>query len=658
MKKLLLCIFSLLMLSTIAQVPQGVGYQGVATDANGIELVNQSISIRASVLSGSATGTIEWEETHATSTDTFGLFTITIGQGTNTGNGVQADFADISWGTNTYFLKIEMDVNGGTNYAFMGTNQMMSVPYALYAESANINYDSISNFLSGDSTFITNVGSAMGGGGCDFQFPEGLHGEVISIDMLQGNYTVPNGKNFYILNAYSDVGETIINLDGNNFIKYNDIQLGSLGGNPMAGSGTTLSVHSHSSSPSFSMLYGLLIEKEVDFIAINMLQGNYTVPNGKNLYILNAYCNMGQTVINLDGNNFIKYGDPGFGLYSSEDISIAGSGSTLSVYSINSSPNHNMIYGYLADENYFANCGSNSNSNAGNSTDPVFPSNGSALNDSLLSGKRVYFISNGSNTGKIIESDINGSVTNVIYETTKHIQRIFLDEVNQDLYWIEGSRNSGSTTGTAIIKKSNILNFSASRVIISPHSLDNISDLWYSNLTSLVYWSVKEGDDRGKIFNNQNDLVNIHFDPNGNSGIKSFCINPSTGEIYYVINSDIYKVGQPNIIASAPGDITKMVYDPNNNAIILLVEYYGWKVKYLSLNNNTINDIIGEDDGFSNLYQINHVGTGLAIFNDSGTTKIFFSHMGYRIQKINFDGSNYEVILGTHESPYSITTDQ
>ena len=38
---------------------------------------------------------------------------------------------------------------------------MMSVPYALYAESANINYDSISNLLSNDSTFITNVGGGM-----------------------------------------------------------------------------------------------------------------------------------------------------------------------------------------------------------------------------------------------------------------------------------------------------------------------------------------------------------------------------------------------------------------------------------------------------------------------------------------------------------------
>ena len=129
MKKLLLLLLFLPLLA-FTQVPQAVGYQGVATDANGVELVNQSISIRASIISASPTGTIEWQETHTTSTDTFGLFTLTIGQGTSTGTGAQTSFADITWGANTHFLKIEMDVNGGTNYSHMGTNQMMSVPYS------------------------------------------------------------------------------------------------------------------------------------------------------------------------------------------------------------------------------------------------------------------------------------------------------------------------------------------------------------------------------------------------------------------------------------------------------------------------------------------------------------------------------------------------
>ena len=134
----LLILFLLIPTLVFSQVPQGVRYQGVATDANGIELINQSISIRASILSTSPTGNIEWQEIHNTATDTFGLFTLTIGQGTATGNAAQTSFADISWGANTHFLKIEMDVNGGTSYSHMGTNQMMSVPYSLYAKNAKL----------------------------------------------------------------------------------------------------------------------------------------------------------------------------------------------------------------------------------------------------------------------------------------------------------------------------------------------------------------------------------------------------------------------------------------------------------------------------------------------------------------------------------------
>ena len=79
MKKTITLILSIISLFSLAQVPQGVGYQGVATDGNGIELVNQSISIRASVISGSANGTVEWQETHASTTDTFGLYFVSLG---------------------------------------------------------------------------------------------------------------------------------------------------------------------------------------------------------------------------------------------------------------------------------------------------------------------------------------------------------------------------------------------------------------------------------------------------------------------------------------------------------------------------------------------------------------------------------------------------
>ena len=100
-----------------------------------------------------------------------------------------------------------MDVNGGTNYSHMGTNQMMSVPYALYAENANINYDSISTILSNDSTFVTSVSGGIGVGGCDIKFPEGYGDSVLSVylEYYNPSYVVPTGKRLYITNSRGDI---------------------------------------------------------------------------------------------------------------------------------------------------------------------------------------------------------------------------------------------------------------------------------------------------------------------------------------------------------------------------------------------------------------------------------------------------------------------
>ena len=85
MRLTLTFILSLFVGVVYAQIPQGVGYQGVAADSEGIELVNQAISIRASILSGSVNGVVQWQEVHDTTTDDFGLFALTIGEGNNTG---------------------------------------------------------------------------------------------------------------------------------------------------------------------------------------------------------------------------------------------------------------------------------------------------------------------------------------------------------------------------------------------------------------------------------------------------------------------------------------------------------------------------------------------------------------------------------------------
>lgn len=136
MKKVLFLFFFLqTMFFTYAQVPQSMTYQAVATNANGQELVEQEINLKASILKGTASGTVEWIETHLVTTDNFGLFTINIGEGTPAG-GSQSTFGNMKWGDDKYFLKIEMDIAGGNNFILMGVSQFRSVPYALYAEKS------------------------------------------------------------------------------------------------------------------------------------------------------------------------------------------------------------------------------------------------------------------------------------------------------------------------------------------------------------------------------------------------------------------------------------------------------------------------------------------------------------------------------------------
>ena len=117
--------------SAIQGVPQGINYQAVARDANGDELTNQSLTVKLSVISGSSTGTISWQETHAVTTNDYGLFTAVIGQGTSTGSGSSVTFNVVDWGAAAHYLKVEVDDSGG--FVDMGTNQLLSVPYALQA---------------------------------------------------------------------------------------------------------------------------------------------------------------------------------------------------------------------------------------------------------------------------------------------------------------------------------------------------------------------------------------------------------------------------------------------------------------------------------------------------------------------------------------------
>jgi hypothetical protein len=134
MKKVVL-FFGLLILATItfAQAPQAFNYQAVIRDADGNLLENQAVGIKTSLLQGTSTGQEVYAETHATTTNPYGLVDLQIGTGTI----LTGQFDTIAWGAGPYYLQLAVDLTGGANYAVMGTTQMLSVPYALYAEEGS-----------------------------------------------------------------------------------------------------------------------------------------------------------------------------------------------------------------------------------------------------------------------------------------------------------------------------------------------------------------------------------------------------------------------------------------------------------------------------------------------------------------------------------------
>ena len=124
--------------SLFGQVPSGFKYQAVLRDASGNVRVTTNVSIDVAILQGSAIGTQIFVETHLVTTNEFGLVNMEIGSKNPTG------FNEIDWSAGPYFIKINVD------NIEMGTSQLLSVPYALYAKTAE-------NGFSGDYNDLSNT---------------------------------------------------------------------------------------------------------------------------------------------------------------------------------------------------------------------------------------------------------------------------------------------------------------------------------------------------------------------------------------------------------------------------------------------------------------------------------------------------------------------
>ena len=159
----LFVIFSTVFLtvSVFAQSPQKMSYQAIIRNNSDELVVSKVIGMKISILKGSESGTIAYSETQTPTTNANGLVTIEIGTGTTSD-----DFSTIDWTNGPYFIKTETAVAAPLNtYTITGISQLLSVPYALYAERAGRHY----------------IGELFGGGVVFYVDHTGSHGLICSV---------------------------------------------------------------------------------------------------------------------------------------------------------------------------------------------------------------------------------------------------------------------------------------------------------------------------------------------------------------------------------------------------------------------------------------------------------------------------------------------
>jgi hypothetical protein len=218
MKKIVLSalLFAALSFTGFAQSPEGFKYQAVVRDASQNILPNQAVGVQITILQGSATGTVVYQETFSSTTNGYGLINLAIGNGTV----VSGTFSAIDWSAGPYFIETAIDAAGGTNYAVMGTSQLLSVPYALYSKTAeNVVNDNV-NDADADPTNEYNMSVALNG--TNLQVTDG--GGTITTDLssLQDGVNDADADSTNELQTLSINGDTVYLSNGGSVILPND----------------------------------------------------------------------------------------------------------------------------------------------------------------------------------------------------------------------------------------------------------------------------------------------------------------------------------------------------------------------------------------------------------------------------------------------------
>lgn len=182
MKNIVLAIFAFIGFvgTTFGQVPQGFNYQAVVRDNSGNPVANRNVLFRVSILDSNPNGIIQFSEIHNIITNQSGLATLTIGLGTV----VQGSFLNVNWQTGNKFLRIELDLNRTGIYSLLGTQQLFSVPYALFSGTA----ERVRTSVSSDTAQLQRLS---------------LYGNILYLSKGGGQVTLPSS--YWTLNNNRDI---------------------------------------------------------------------------------------------------------------------------------------------------------------------------------------------------------------------------------------------------------------------------------------------------------------------------------------------------------------------------------------------------------------------------------------------------------------------
>ncbi len=124
---------SLLFTNSLAQMPYGITYQGVVRNTSGELQANQMVEIQMSILLGSASGDVVYQERFTTQTNALGLLNVVIGTGNPSPISPVFNLSDVDWSLGLHFLKVELDL--GSGFQSLGVTKFVSVPYAFVADT-------------------------------------------------------------------------------------------------------------------------------------------------------------------------------------------------------------------------------------------------------------------------------------------------------------------------------------------------------------------------------------------------------------------------------------------------------------------------------------------------------------------------------------------